>query len=103
MSNTPETDETEPESIAAYIEAYSLHASKLARERDEAREQQDRLAAALVNCREDSMELLAERDWWQNEPRLDYKKRYQENRDNIDRADLALQSLNQNSQDQDRR
>ena len=56
-------------------------------------EQRDRLAEALRECREDSVELLGERDWWQNEPRLDYQKRYQETRDNVTRADEALQSL----------
>jgi chromosome segregation ATPase len=60
---------------------------------DEAIEQRDRLAEALQECREDSVELLGERDWWQNEPRCDYQKRYQETRDNVTRADEALQSL----------
>jgi hypothetical protein len=58
-------------------------------------EQRDRLAQALENCREDSIELLGERDWWQNELRLDYQKRYKETRDNVTKADEALQSLNQ--------
>jgi len=55
-------------------------------------EQRDRLAEALQECREDSVELLGERDWWQNESRLDYQKRYHETRDNVTRADEALQS-----------
>ena len=59
-------------------------------------EQRDRLAEALRYCREDSVELLGERDWWQNEPRLDYQKRYQETRDNVTRADEALQYLTPN-------
>jgi uncharacterized coiled-coil DUF342 family protein len=59
-------------------------------------EQRDRLAEALQECREDSGELLGERDWWQNEPRLDYQKRYQETRDNATRADEALQYLTTN-------
>jgi hypothetical protein len=59
----------------------------------EARKQRDRLAEALRECREDSVELLGERKWWQNEPRCDYQKRYQETRDNVTRADEALQSL----------
>jgi hypothetical protein len=57
------------------------------------RKERDRLAKALRECREDSVELLGERDWWQNETRLDYQKRYRDTRDNIDRADDALQSL----------
>ena len=90
---------------------------QLERERDEAREQRDglrsgidyasdqlttvteqrdRLAKALQECREDSVELLGERDWWQDEPRCDYQKRYQETRDNVTRADAALQSLTNN-------
>ena len=59
-------------------------------------EQRDRLADALKQCREDSVELLGERDWWQNETRLDYQKRYRDTRDNIDRADDSLQSLTTN-------
>ena len=58
-------------------------------------EQRDRLAAALRECRDDSIELLGERDWWQRESRGDYQERYQEIRDNVTRADAALQSLNQ--------
>lgn len=56
-------------------------------------EQRDRLAEALKQCREDSVDLLVERDWWRNEPRGNYQQRYQATRDNIDRADEALQSL----------
>jgi hypothetical protein len=59
-------------------------------------EQRDRLAEALRECREDSGELLGERDWWQNESRLDYQKRYQETCNNVTRADEALQSLTTN-------
>jgi len=61
-----------------------------------ATEQRDRLAEALRECRDDSVELLGERDWWQNEPRLDYQNRYQETRDNVTRADETLQSLTPN-------
>ena len=57
------------------------------------REQRDRLAEALENCREDSIELLGERDWWQLENRCRYQERYQTTRDNVTRADAALQSL----------
>ena len=67
--------------------------NNLERERDEARGQRDRLAKALRECREDSVELLGERDWWQHEPRGDYQQRYQETRHNAKRADEALQSL----------
>ena len=70
--------------------------NKLERERDEARGQRDRLAKALRECREDSVELLGERDWWQHEPRGDYQQRYQETRHNAKRADAALQSLTPN-------
>ena len=67
--------------------------NNLERERDEARGQRDRLAKALRECREDSVELLGERDWWQHEPRGDYQQRYQETRHNAKRAEEALQSL----------
>jgi uncharacterized protein (DUF3084 family) len=56
-------------------------------------EQRDRLAEALKACREDSAELLGERDWWQAEPRCDYQKRWQDTHDNLTRADETLQSL----------
>jgi hypothetical protein len=65
-------------------------AAETERERDEARAIIETLAEALRECREDSAELLGERDWWQNEARLDYQKRYQETRDNVTRADAAL-------------
>jgi hypothetical protein len=61
-------------------------------------EQRDRLAEALENCREDSIELLGERDWWQLENRCDYQQRYQDTRDNVTRADALLESLNHNKQ-----
>jgi len=70
-----------------------IEASKVA----EIIEQRDRLAEALRECREDSVELLGERCFWQNEPRCDYDKRYQVTRDNVTRSDEALQSLNQNA------
>jgi hypothetical protein len=56
-------------------------------------EQRDRLAEALQACLDDSVELLGERDWWQRESRLNYQERYQETRNNVTRADEALQSL----------
>jgi hypothetical protein len=53
-------------------------------------EQRDRLAKALEECKEDSIELLGERSWWKDEPRSDYKKRYEETSENITRADKIL-------------
>ena len=58
--------------------------------------QRDRLAKALRECRDDSIELLGERDSWQRESRGDYQERYQSTRDNVTRADAALQSLTTN-------
>jgi hypothetical protein len=49
-------------------------AAELERELTAVTEQRDRLAEALRYCREDLAELLGERDWWQNESRLDYQK-----------------------------
>jgi chromosome segregation ATPase len=66
------------------------------KERDEAREQRDRLTEALRECRDDSIELIGERDSWQRESRGDYQERYQSTRDNVTRADAALQSLTTN-------
>lgn len=66
-------------------------------DRDAVARKRDRLAEALRYCREDSAELLGERDWWQDEPRCDYAKRWQETHDNLTRADEALQSLTPNA------
>jgi hypothetical protein len=52
--------------------------------------QRDSLAKALEECKEDSIELLGERDWWQNEPRCGYMKDYKEIQNNIARADEIL-------------
>lgn len=72
---------------------YSQQAADKSRELAAVTEQRDRLAEALENCREDSIELLSERDWWQLENRGDYQQRYQSTRDNVTHADAALQSL----------
>ena len=80
----------------AYLEGATNHATGTPLSK--AIEQRDRLATALENCREDSVELLGERDWWQLENRGDYQQRYQTTRDNVTHADAALQSLNQNKQ-----
>jgi uncharacterized coiled-coil DUF342 family protein len=77
--------------------AVMLHTQSIVDEANQFREQRDRLAEALRYCREDSAELLGERDWWQSEPRCDYAKRWQETHDNLTRADEALQSLTQNA------
>ena len=58
--------------------------------------QRDRLTEALRECRDDSIELLSERDSWQRESRGDYQERYHATRDNVTRADEALQSLTTN-------
>ena len=110
-TDTPETDAAYKNHAADMHDHIPLDfARKLQRELDEAvnnyetaqllsvrvGEQRDRLAVALRECREDSVELLGERDWWQRESRLDYQERYQETRDNVTRADEALQSLTPN-------
>jgi uncharacterized coiled-coil DUF342 family protein len=78
--------------------AVMLHTQSIVDEANQFREQRDRLAEALRYCREDSAELLGERDWWQSEPRCDYAKRWQETHDNLTRADEALQSLTPNAE-----
>jgi hypothetical protein len=70
----------------------------LERQRDTAIAERDALVEALEECREDSIELLGERDWWKDEPRDLYKKRYKENQDNIARADAALAAINPTKQ-----
>ena len=60
--------------------------------------ERDALAKALEACKEDSIELLGERDWWKDEPRSDYKRRYKETQGNIDRADAALAAVKTTNQ-----
>jgi uncharacterized coiled-coil DUF342 family protein len=60
------------------------------------RKERNRLAKALRECREDSYELLAERDWWKNETRIGYQERYKVTLANTERATEALQSLTPN-------
>lgn len=78
------------------VESLTTTAFDLLASLEKARDERDRLAEALRECREDSVELLGERDWWQNETRLDYQKRYQETCNNVMRATEALQSLTNN-------
>jgi hypothetical protein len=60
------------------------------------RKERDALLKALEECKEDSIELLGERDWWQNEPRCDHKERYEKTQNNITRADAALALVKNN-------
>lgn len=48
---------------------------------------------ALTECVDDSGELLAERGWWQDEPRCDYQIRYDEHKQRIEAAKAALTKL----------
>ena len=48
---------------------------------------------ALAGCTEDSGELLAERDWWKDEPRCDYQVRHDEHKQRIEDANAALTKL----------
>jgi hypothetical protein len=50
----------------------------------------DDMFAALNDCREDTCELIAERDWWKEEPRCRYDVRYQEMKDRLNAAIAAL-------------
>jgi hypothetical protein len=67
-------------------------------ELDTAIAERDAFVKALEECREDSIELLGERDWWKDEPRSDYKKRYEETLNNIARADAALAAVKTTNQ-----
>ena len=73
-------------SIRAYATAMSDHSRKMERQRDE-------LLEALEACRYDSCELLGERNWWKDEHRCDYRKRYEETAANIVRADAAIAAV----------
>jgi len=53
-------------------------------------EENAKLREALENCREDSIELLGERDWWKEEPRCGYQERYAQTAKNIQIADALL-------------
>lgn len=50
----------------------------------------DAMFTALNDCREDTCELIAERDWWKDEPRCRYDVRYQEMKDRLNAAITAL-------------
>ena len=70
------------------------------KERDEAREQLEAMREAikeghdaLTECVDDSGELLAERGWWQDEPRCDYQIRYDEHKQRIEAAKAAITKL----------
>lgn len=48
---------------------------------------------ALDGCREDTCELIAERDWWKDEPRCGYAVRYQEIQSRLTAAESAITKL----------
>jgi hypothetical protein len=86
MSDTMSTIKTAIDSlVSVYVRLERLE-YELAR----AEKHRDTVAEALLQCREDSIELLGERDWWKNEPRCNYQIRYEETAENIRRADAAL-------------
>lgn len=63
---------------------------RLAKENAKLRATADAMFAALNDCREDTCELIAERDWWKDEPRCRYDVRYQEMKDRLNAAITAL-------------
>ena len=63
---------------------------RLAKENAKLRDAADAMFAALNDCREDTCELIAERDWWKDEPRCRYDVRYQEMKDRLNAAITAL-------------
>jgi hypothetical protein len=63
---------------------------KLLDENAKLRAAADAMFAALNDCREDTCELIAERDWWKDEPRCRYDVRYQEMKDRLNAAITAL-------------
>jgi hypothetical protein len=63
---------------------------RLAKENAKLRAAADAMFAALNDCREDTCELIAERDWWKDEPRCKYDVRYQEMKDRLNAAITAL-------------
>ena len=49
--------------------------------------------ASLDDCREDTCELIAERDWWKNEPRCGYSARWAEMQARLAKAESTLSKL----------
>jgi len=47
----------------------------------------------VEHLREDASELLGERGWWADEPRLDYSRRYHDLKERIVQADELLDKL----------
>jgi hypothetical protein len=76
--------------MSVYARSCYEEGCKLENELTAVTEQRDALLKALEECKEDSIELLGERNWWKDEPRCDHKKRYEETSENITRADKIL-------------
>ena len=91
---TPETDFEEAKQTQRFG-GYMVKANfarKLERERDAALEEIANLKKALFDCREDSIELLAERAWYKDEPRARHQNIYRQIKSNIERADILLKN-----------
>lgn len=63
------------------------------REIAEIKQQRDNMAEALRECLEDSREFVAEREWWQHEPRRNYQADYAELLHRVQKAEQALAAL----------
>lgn len=63
---------------------------RLAKENAKLRAAADAMFAALNDCREDTCELIAERDWWKDEPHCSYDVRYQDMKHRLNAAITAL-------------
>ena len=74
----------------AHVPDISELVERLAKENAKLRAAADAMFAALNDCREDTCELIAERDWWKDEPRCRYDVRYQEMKDRLNAAITAL-------------
>jgi len=75
------------------IKALAAQRNALKEAADDAVRQRDTLAEALTDCLEDSEELLAERDWWKDEPRGSYQKDHAELAARVEKARKALAAV----------
>jgi hypothetical protein len=100
---TPETAAAIYTATFGTVKHTAVHpnvAIKLERERDEAREEIAAMREAIMEahealegCQEDTCELIAERDWWKNEPRCGYSARWAEMNVRFAKAVAALAKL----------
>lgn len=73
---------------ATYWARYDLSAARIGWEAG--RKSLNDILDCLRDCKEDSVELLSERSWWEQEPRSGFAQRYADTKENVLRANEIL-------------